>query len=283
MPKTIATVVLFKPSGKYYTTEEWKVPAGAVWPYTMEFSPDFHRIDGGAVLIPEQEPWGVPHLFPAVKTFTPESATGDVARRAYENGARDERALTAILGESLADGGVPTWQEKEPEPTGVKHAGADGACPPGCASGVCAHAGDGEHDCADPTAEATCYYEPEPETVTYGDPLWELRTWVDVRNGDTVRMPGTDATAQIVSALAEGWHVDPKTGTSSWNPPQPLEFTVIHVRMTPIGDVQERVFDANPAAPVEILMDQVTLDAIELLGGWPNRIRTEHANDTRGN
>lgn len=31
----------------------------------MELSPDFRRIDGGAVLVDSQEPWGYPHLFPA--------------------------------------------------------------------------------------------------------------------------------------------------------------------------------------------------------------------------
>lgn len=226
MPKTMATVVLFKPSGKYYTTEQWKVPAGAVWPYTMEFSPDFRRIDGGAVLVPEQEPWKVPHLFPAVKTSGLAPMIVGVARQAYENGVRDERALTEILG------------PPSPEPAAAQ------------------------------------------EEVSA--PIWALRTWTDVRDGDTVRMPGTDATAEVLSALAEPWHVDPKTGTSSWNPPQPLEFTVIHVRMTPAGHRDPRTFDANPAAPVEILIDQVTLDAIELLGGWPNRIRVEQANGADG-
>lgn len=322
MPKTMATVVLFKPSGKYYTTEEWRVPAGAVWPYVMEFSPDFHRIADGAVLVPEQEPWNVPHLFgslvPTVRTVDPESlrpTITDVAKRAYENGVRDERALTEVLG--------PAPIEAKP----VTHAGADGACPdygsrldpcpPGCASGVCvagrtpaaqpAETGTYGPPASDPEPQhpAPCGFPgilpcicpteiPEPAQPSLADgqvptwhqkevqaPIWVPRTWTDVRDGDTVRMPGTDATAEILSALAEPWHVDPKTGTSSWNPPQPLEFTVIHVLMQtddPIsgpGPLTKRTFDANPAAPVEILIDQLTLDAIELLGGWPARIRTE--------
>lgn len=61
-----ATVFLFKPSGKYYTRESWRIPAHAIGPYDMERSPNFHRIDGGAVLIDSQEPWGYPHLFPGV-------------------------------------------------------------------------------------------------------------------------------------------------------------------------------------------------------------------------
>jgi hypothetical protein len=71
-----AKVILFRPSGKYYTEEEWRIPAEvhdyshergdytreALLPADMRHSPDFHRIDGGPVLIPEQEPWGFPHL-----------------------------------------------------------------------------------------------------------------------------------------------------------------------------------------------------------------------------
>lgn len=60
-----AEVVLFKPSGKYYTVEYWVIPADAIGPYDMKRSPDFRRIDGGPVLVNTQEPWGFPHLFPA--------------------------------------------------------------------------------------------------------------------------------------------------------------------------------------------------------------------------
>ena len=62
----LAEVELFKPSGKYYTTEHWRVPADAIGPHGMERSPDFRRIADGAVLIVTQEPWGYPHLFPGV-------------------------------------------------------------------------------------------------------------------------------------------------------------------------------------------------------------------------
>lgn len=59
-------VTLFKPSGKYYTCEEWRIPEGAIGPVDMQRSPDFRRISGGPVLIEEQEPWGFPHLFPGI-------------------------------------------------------------------------------------------------------------------------------------------------------------------------------------------------------------------------
>jgi hypothetical protein len=64
--RTYVRATLFKPSGKYYTEEDWKIPEDAIGPYDMERSPDFRRIGGGAVLIESQEPWGFPHLFPGV-------------------------------------------------------------------------------------------------------------------------------------------------------------------------------------------------------------------------
>lgn len=67
-----AKVILFKASGKYYTEEEWDVPAGAIGPYDMAGSRDFRRIGGGAVLVESQEPWGYPHLFPGVQAPHPQ-------------------------------------------------------------------------------------------------------------------------------------------------------------------------------------------------------------------
>ena len=62
-----ATVTLFRPTGRYYTVEDWNIPEECVWegPSSVKFSPDFRRIDGGAVLVDTQEPWGYPHLFPS--------------------------------------------------------------------------------------------------------------------------------------------------------------------------------------------------------------------------
>lgn len=59
-----ARVSLFRASGKYYTDEWWDIPADAISPADMFRSKDFRRIDGGAVLVEEQEPWGYPHLLP---------------------------------------------------------------------------------------------------------------------------------------------------------------------------------------------------------------------------
>ena len=71
-----AKVILFKPSGKYYTEEEWEIPEKAIGPYDMERSPNFRRISGGAVLIDSQEPWGYPHLFPNIETENHECQHG---------------------------------------------------------------------------------------------------------------------------------------------------------------------------------------------------------------
>ncbi len=57
-----ARVVLFKASGKYYTEEEWEIPERAIGPYDMRASKDYRTIQGGAVLVESQEPWGYPHL-----------------------------------------------------------------------------------------------------------------------------------------------------------------------------------------------------------------------------
>lgn len=61
----MAKVILFKRSGKYYTEEEWRIPKNCIIPAYMDRSEDFRRIDGGAVLVPTQEPWGYPQLFPS--------------------------------------------------------------------------------------------------------------------------------------------------------------------------------------------------------------------------
>lgn len=56
-------VILFKPGGKYYTTDYWRVPPDVIGPYDMDKSPDFRRIGNGAVLV-DDDRWGYPHLFP---------------------------------------------------------------------------------------------------------------------------------------------------------------------------------------------------------------------------
>lgn len=78
-------VTLFKKTGRYHTSEEWEVPDGTLSPADVGISPDFRRIDGGAVLVNPQDPWGYPHLFPGVGWPAPRPETW----RSY--GALDER------------------------------------------------------------------------------------------------------------------------------------------------------------------------------------------------
>ena len=56
-----AEVKLFKRSGRYYTTERWRVPKGVNFPSDMRQSPDFRRIDMGPVLV-TSERWGFPAI-----------------------------------------------------------------------------------------------------------------------------------------------------------------------------------------------------------------------------
>lgn len=74
------TVQLFKESGKYYTSESWRIPRRIRTDHTGEEieltliedvkdSPDFRRIGNGAVLVPSEpefdgdENFGFPVLF----------------------------------------------------------------------------------------------------------------------------------------------------------------------------------------------------------------------------
>lgn len=87
-----ATVTLFTPDGKYYISEAWRVPEGAIGPYDMINSPDFRRINDGPVLVETNadpysdtsENWGYPHLFPADRSKL--YSYTDLAR-AYDEGA----------------------------------------------------------------------------------------------------------------------------------------------------------------------------------------------------
>lgn len=117
---TKALVMLFKPSGKYYTEEYWRIPTreqaerhegflpgDMVTPYVMRYSPDFRRISGGAVLVVSQEPWGYPHLMPGTDQ-------GDEAQSATELPQEVvEAAAEAIYASQTGTGGYRTSIYKE--------------------------------------------------------------------------------------------------------------------------------------------------------------------------
>lgn len=97
--------------------------------------------------------------------------------------------------------------------------------------------------------------------------IWVERTWTDVRAGDVVRLPGTTNEAQIYTAVPIDWHVRPGTGTSQYNPPEPLEHRVIKVRFTHAATT----YEMDPDKPIEIQIYPRELAAVETIG-WENRL-----------
>lgn len=115
------------------------------------------------------------------------------------------------------------------------------------------------------------------EQARHDELIWVPRTWADVRPGDDVRLPGTDNVAHVQHAVHLRWHVDPRTGTSSWNPPQPLEWSGVHVMLrTAAHPDQPADLTMDPAKAVEIHLTQSEADAMDALdaaglAGWRNR------------
>jgi len=105
----------------------------------------------------------------------------------------------------------------------------------------------------------------EPELI------WVERTWADVRAGDRVRMPGSDATAHVQSAVHLRWHVKPGTGTSQYNPPQPLEWSGVRVTLETGTDGDAHQYEMDPAKPVEIELAESEVYVLNGLG-WENRV-----------
>lgn len=115
-----ATVILFKPSGKYYTDSLWEIPtlaqvlAGggnrgdAMIPYCMRYSPDFQP--GWIALVETQEPWGYPHL------ILPER--DDTADLLSLMGGGDVKAVREVLARPAPEGlrGTREWEAWVLEP-----------------------------------------------------------------------------------------------------------------------------------------------------------------------
>jgi hypothetical protein len=143
-------------------------------------------------------------------------------------------------------------------------------------------------------SDATAYIAPPAPD------MWVLRTWADVRRGDVVRMPGQEATAAEVMELATlGWHVNdipPANATPEqaaafardvqYRPNEHAgEWTARPVTLRPLAAddpaIRHRIPNVNPGAPVEIRCTQAELDAIELLGGWSQRVAVTALNPLR--
>lgn len=103
---------------------------------------------------------------------------------------------------------------------------------------------------------------------------WADRTWADVRQGDRVRLPGSDNVAHVHAAVHLHWHVDPRTGTSAYNPPQPMEWSAVRVVLTdPHAELGQQLgqWDMDPSKPIQIELMQSEIDAINAIG-WENRL-----------
>lgn len=98
--------------------------------------------------------------------------------------------------------------------------------------------------------------------------IWHPRTWADVRSGDTVRLPGTEVTAEIGTAVLLHWNIDPRTGTSGYNPPVAMPHDVMRVRFTHELEAPPR--DMDPVKPVEIQLTRSEIDALDTIG-WAER------------
>lgn len=150
----------------------------------------------------------------------------------------------------------------------ARHAGAYGACPDygskldpcpeACASGVC--------------------------SISVERPQWFERTWMDVRAGDTVRPPGVEGADAMVTAIGPvvPWGVNDiqpldayQQRDIQYNPGRYAGTYAVRkatLQPHPIGDTQPITRDMKPDAPVEIEMTASEVRAIELLGGWQNRL-----------
>lgn len=107
--------------------------------------------------------------------------------------------------------------------------------------------------------------------------IWVERTWADVRRGDMVKLPGSEAApAFVVDAKRQAWHVDPRTGTSGSNPPRPMEWECVRVTLadrapTPDQPIRQLgSWDMDPAKPVLLELAQSEVDALDA-AGWNNR------------
>jgi hypothetical protein len=105
-------------------------------------------------------------------------------------------------------------------------------------------------------------------------PQWVARTWADVRQGDIIRPPNAAAYRAVVTALGpvNHWHAAPDANAYVPNE-SPLEWSAIPVTLQPEqGPPYTPEHGMRPGAGVEILMTPTELRAVELLGGWSERV-----------
>lgn len=96
---------------------------------------------------------------------------------------------------------------------------------------------------------------------------WYAATWGDVRADDTVRLPShPDHPREVEWVHHDGWHVDP---ASSEYRPRPLKWAQVTVAF--VG-MEDKHLKWPVSHPVEIQLTEQEYEAIQLLGGWDNRL-----------
>lgn len=154
--------------------------------------------------------------------------------------------------------------------TGCHECNTDTHRCPGCGTDI----GHGDHACPNCTADAdgkptpSVPWAPQREEA----PGWVPRTMVDVRPGDTVRMPGQEGTERTVApegVLALQHLLHP--ASTRYNV-MPARWSSIEVTfLPPDGEGEPQRYSFAPGMPVEILLAPGEVAAIEMLG-WENRV-----------
>jgi hypothetical protein len=107
-------------------------------------------------------------------------------------------------------------------------------------------------------------------------PIWVERPLVDVRTGDTIRMPGDPDTEREVEAVVTlPWHVRPPRNDKDRDPefhPERHRKEWRELRVKFVGS-KEAISFKELDMPVEIQTTPSELAAIEAFGGWSNRLR----------
>lgn len=122
--------------------------------------------------------------------------------------------------------------------------------------------------------EFTKHAELPDVEMTVSSPLsWVRRTWLDVRMGDRVRLPGTDSTAYVKHCVHRKWNVD--TLNPAYSEYRPGDFLLrwkeVHVTLIMPAEAGKRVIDFPPNGPIDIELSAAEVSAIETIG-WENRV-----------
>jgi hypothetical protein len=96
-------------------------------------------------------------------------------------------------------------------------------------------------------------------------PVWVLRTMVDVRTGDEIRLGGVKAAVE--SATCRTWHAVAGANVKGWGD-KPKVHDMVHVRL----HGRDKMYQFDPTLTVEIQLTAAEVLVIETLG-WDNRVQ----------